>query len=406
MHQKQVRIIIIIICLVVLTTSGAGSNLFFPLSTFQAYTTGYQGAHARFCGVAYPTATDGVGGLGHYQDSLWGTTFAWDIDERGSGKPAIAGEMTSVFVPAESVGRVTSHFRSGADISSWLLESTERQNPVEAYEWELEDAEGITHVYRMEEWVLKWYFSISAEPQGVEIPVMWVPPDIRRNSLQDVQVWFEFDLTPIWYFENQTRSYFAIASLQISDIELGGKLNNEDYETTYNTDMRTLPMSEHTPFTLYHGIFGTSANRAEKDAYDYEGKRLNPDLFTDKVYAYLTLQDFGVTAWVPWSFGTVYRADAVTVGCDMHVFVVGEWAVKDVQDVPDDYGRTAKVGTSGSGGIAVSFGEALQAFLTNPQAQLWAFIGLIALIVLGLAIVAPSLLFSLFGVVRRRGSRK
>ena len=379
---------IIVICVVILA-SGPGASLFSLQSV--GYTTGYQGAKARFAGIQDSS--------GKTTSNLWGTTFQWDKDASGFGKPGIAGEMTSCFIPSESVGKTTKQFSSGKDISSWLVDATNIKNPLDqVYEWELENEDGSTTIYRMEEWILKWFVSISSEPKEGEYDRYELPGGFQssRRNLEDVQVWFEFDLSPIWYFENQSSCYFSVAKIRLSDVAQGGKINNEDYEDKYNSKMRVLPESEGTPLTIFYGLFGTSVNIADKTALDYQGKRLNPNLFTDRVYAYVTLQDFGVTSW--WDWGPYYRGDVITYGFDIHVFVVGQWDVKDVQEIPDEYGRTAKLGTEGIG-----IGAFLESIIGSPMFPLYSFIALIAIIVLVLAIFAPWVLFAIFGMF---GSRK
>lgn len=322
--------------------------------------------------------------------------MTWDQDEKGSGTPPIAGEMTSVFVPSETVGKQTSTFgTTGASISEWLLDAQNIRNPVEVYEWDIEESADSTLHYRMEEWQLKWFFSISSEPTDDELPFLDLI-DSKRNALTDVQVWFEFDLSPIWYFENMTNAYFCIATIRLSDFQLGGKLGGTDYEDDFNPECRVLPMSPNTPLGIYYGLYGTSVNSAEKVVHDYEGRKLNPALFTDKVYAYFTLQDFGMNAWREY-LQYKYRADVVTVGFDVHVFVIGEWLVKEIQDLPDEYGRTAK---TGSGGFA--WADFLQA-LYSPTTSIWLLLAIIAIVIIFLAIFFPQVLFGLSRATKDRG---
>lgn len=377
------RLVTIIVCLTILGSGGYQALL--PLSSIgRGYTTGYQGAKAQFCGIQY-------NGKNH-KNALWSTTLNWDPDGIGKGKPGITGEMTSVFVPEEEAG--SQPFKLGDwDISDWLLSATTIRNPIDDWEWELKNQKtNETLLYRMEEWQCKWYFSISSEPVGwgQEIPEAKIGG--RRNSLTDVKVWFEFDLTPIWYFEGTDTAYFAIAKLRISDIALGGKLKNDDIEEKKNAAFRVTPMSPQSILPIYYEKFATEDERAEKEPHYYNGKKLNPRLFTDKVYSYFTLNDFGVNSW--FDFGGYYRSDVITVGVDFHIFVVGEWRVKDVQEIPDEYGRTAK-STRGMGLL-----EFLGTILKDPTTKAWIILGLIALIFLVLAIFAPWVLLAIFGLVK------
>lgn len=383
--RNQNILIVLLVVLIVLETGMTGLSI---LSISPSYTTGYQGAKARFVGVQHQGKRD--------TNSLWGTTLGWDADTRGGGDPPIAGEMTSVFVPQESVGTQPQWIPS-----EWLLSASNVRNPTDEWEWEIPvEGSNKTRFYRMEEWKLKWYFSISSEPTEKEIPSPDLDEIVMRNSLKDVKVWFQFDLTPTWYFEGATNAYFAIAELRISDIAIGGVLHKQggDVEKDEsNKECRVVPASKQSILTLYYGLFGMESNRAEQEAYDFRGKKLNPDLFTDKVYSYFTLDDFGVTAW--WAWGRHWRGDTVTVAVDFVVFVIGEWVVQDVQNIPDEYGRGAK--TAGTNFLA-PFGQ----FLASPEGRLTLLLVLGAIIFLFLAIFASPfltmLLMGLFGGRRRR----
>ena len=362
----------------VLSTGGVG------------YISGYEGARARYAGVLWDNE----------QTQTGDSTLFWDGDGVGSGCPAIVGEMTSVFVPQESVGEQPFSFGSGADITDWLLGSTTTRNPVQTYEWTFGEGND-SSVYRMEEWRLKWYFSISAEPSGAERPTSahlggWT----RFSSWTQIEVWFELNVEPIWYFEGADHAYFAIAQLRVSDVAVGGKFGGKEsgYETEPLPECRVAPMSAGSVLPLYYGIFGSEANRAEKTAYEYRGRRLNPQLFTDRVYTKYSLNDFGLSE--KWDWGVFWKGDVVTVGVDVNVFVVGEWKVKEIQELPEDYGRDAKYGGGGLG-----WGEMFFAMLNDPAGRLMlAILGIIGLFLV-LAIFAPSVLimvFALFGTGRRR----
>jgi len=374
----------VIIILVALLAGSSTLTGLRALTTYPAYTTGYQGAKARFYGVRHEGKT--------YKEGLWDTTFRWDTESSHNSAP-IAGEMTSVFVPSESVGYQPSWIDT-----HWLLGATRTQNPIQTYEWEFTEGEDI-YYYSMELWRLKWYFSISSEPNDDgDIPVC--PVNILekpRISLQDAEVWFEFDLTPMWYFEGTENAYFAIASLRLTDIALGGLMDFNQEPVDHDSRLRVTPQSESSILPIYYAGFGGS--RAEQNVYSYKGKQLNPDLFTDKVYSYFTLNDFGVTGW--WDFGWFWKADTVTVGLDVDVFVIGEWKVQDIQDIPDEYGRSAKSGSAGLG-----LGGIIGAFLGSSEGRMWLLIIGAFAFFLFLALFAPWVLISLstlFGSRRKGG---
>lgn len=381
---NMVWFVIILVFLLAGTGSLTGLRL---LMSFPAYMTGYQGAHARFYGVRDQGIT--------YKQGLWDTTFKWDspIKQGDLGNtPPIAGEMTSVFVPSESVG-----YQPSWIAPEWLLGASRTKNPIDTYEWELKDGDE-TIFYRMELWRLKWYFSISSEPKDDgDIPQYEGVISHPRNNLEDTEVWFEFDLTPIWYFNGTDRAYFAIASLRLTDIEYGALQGGGKDPVDHDSRLRVTPQSESSILPIYYAGFGGS--RAEQNVHSYQGKELNPDLFTDRVYSYFTLNDFGVSAW--WDWGWFWKADVVTIGLDVDVFVIGEWKVKDVQDIPDEYGRSAKAGGEGLGLNALVWG-----FLSSPEGRIWVLLLLAIGGFLFLAMFAPWVLLalsSMFGAKRKGG---
>jgi len=379
----------IILILVLLIALDGGLSVFRLMSTSPSYQTGYEGVKARFAGVSYE-------GKNH-KKTLWGSTFNWDADKADGGLPDIAGEMTSVFIPKESVG-AQPVMLGGKDISHWLLGTTSVRNPVATYEWEL-SGNSTTTLYVMEEWELRWFVSLSCEPAiDNELESVWFPDHLKgRNSLKNVDVWFEFDLQPVWYFEGTDATYFAIAKLQLAeDVAMGARHYKKGYvekggDEDINDQMRVTPSSSHSVVSIYHGLFGKSANIADKDAYSYQGKDLNPDLFTDKVYAKLTLDDFGVSSW--YAFGTHWRSDVVTYAFKMRVFVIGEWTVKDIDELPDEYGKTSK-----TGGLNVIAENPFIEFLGSGEGKLLMAILAGLAVLLLLAIFAPTALLALFAI--------
>lgn len=390
--MEKPRMIKVLVSALLILLIFEGSYSGFRLLSTGSYSTGYQGAKACFKGIQ-----SGGSRWSSANGTFFDTSFHWDRDATGKGSPAIAGEMTSVFIPRESVGGVQRSL-GGYDISKWLLNSATTKNPTGTYDWTL--SEGNTTIsYRMEEWSLRWYFSISGEPTGEEIPQATWDTNPKRISLTDTKVWFEFDLTPIWYFENTSTAYFAIAELRVCDIALGGKIGGSSYEEKANSEMRVAPMSAGSLMPIYYGLFGSEANRADKSIYSYQGKKLNPTLFTDRVYSYINLQDFGATGWIENVFTKKYKADVVTIGVEFKVFVVGEWKVQNVEDIPDDYGRDAKIGVSGLGLADFFFGSAEGRILLLA-------IGAVA-VFLVLALFAPWVLILLFSLFRAfRSDRK
>ena len=385
MHQQHqtLRIVTIVICLVILASGGF--NAVFLGSVGQGYTTGYEGARASFYGIEWNYEDES----GKEPFPLKGTTFHFDPDEYNKGAPNLEGEMTSVFLPEGS------RPSSWVDPDWWDTATEYIDNPIQTYEWEISDQGNTSSLYKMDEYKLKWYFSISAEWDKYN-HFLYLDEEFNDKRYRDTKIWFEFNLAPIWYFEGADQCYFSIAKIRVSDIAFGGKLDEKREDTTASDNLRVTPMSKASILPIYYNPYGVAGERAEKEPNVFRGKTLNPDLFTDKVYAYFTLTDFGTEYWTEWG-GLVkhWKGDVVTVGFDVHVFVVGEWKVQDIQEIPEDYGRTSKTGEGG-----FTFLEQLARMFASPDFKIWFILGMIAVIVLALAIFAPWVLFSLFGLYK------
>jgi len=383
-------LILVLLLLLVLDGGYAGVKLL-SLSSV-SYTTGYEGVKARYAGLKRASET--------VKGDLWSSTFRHDFDDSWTGLPDITGEMTSVFVPRDSLGEQQISL-GGFDISGWLLNTAQVRNPVNTYEWQLK-GDSTTTLYVMEEWELRWFVSVGVDPDlPSEIEWADAPYNIyKRRSLRNIEVWFELDLEPIWYFEGQETAYFAIAKLSLAEnTKLGGLYEGRELTPDeVNDELSVTPMSRGSIVGIYYGLFGVEGNRADKEASTFRGKKLNPDLFTDKVYAKLILNDFGVSSW--YSFGNHWRSDVATFAFKVRVFVVGQWTVKDIDDLPSDYGREAK-----TGGVNLVGDNPLAQWLSSPEGSfvMLLLFGIVVLVIL--AVVAPSFLlglFAIFGGKRRR----
>jgi len=380
---QQLRIMVIVICLVILASGGFRGLMLGTVG--EGYTTGYEGAKANFYGIEWNYKEES----GKDSFPLKGTTFHFDPDGTTTGACNLEGEMTSVFLPEGS------RPSSWVDPSWWDTATEYIQNPIQHYEWEISGQGNSTNLYAMDEYKLKWYFSISAEwDKGNHLSHK--SEEYHNRRYLDTRVWFEFNLAPIWYFEGSDTCHFSIAKIRLSDIALGGKLGEEREDTDASEKIRVSPMSTGSILPIYYNPYGVANERAEKEPSVFRDKKLNPDLFTDKVYSYFTLADFGTKFWSEW-LNWKWKGDVVTVGFDVHVFVVGEWKVQDIQEIPDDYGRTSKTGQGG-----FTFFEQLARILSGPEFKIWFILGLIAIILLVLAIFAPWVLFGLFGLLKQR----
>jgi len=361
---------VILFILIMLEGGNAGFNFFSTAS----YPTGYQGAKAQFAGIRWQTQ--------QYEGLGFDTTLHFDPDDAIYGMPDLEGEMTSVFIPSESLSNMPSWIPL-----DWVRETSYMQNPVkEPYSWEIGNL-----TYTMEEWRLRWYFSISADPTDAPPFTMLKDREGANKRYTQLQVWFEFDLTPTWYFEGADTAYFAIAKMQVADVKLHA-LDNDDNEVTPSLETSVTPQSQGSILPVYYGLFAEQ-NPADKDAMDYQGRQLNPDLFTSKVYTYITLANFGTTHWTEtgaWlNIVDKWKGDVVTVSVDVTVFVIGEWTVQDIEELEEyeDYGRTAKIGTTG--------GWTWETFLSSPANRLLLMLIIGFIVLIFIAIAFPSVIMGL-----------
>jgi len=352
-----------------------------------SYTTAYEGAKARFYGIYDLGSGKKYTGekLNGASVARFDTTMLFDRDDFFQYSPNIVGEMTAVQIPVKENNWVPPDWVP----REWWTDASKSQNPQNTYEWQIQNQDGSYTVYHMEEWITKWYISLSAgwdSGPGIGVTDETDSWDRYRN----VEIWFELDISPVWYFEGQTEQpYFAIAKIEVSHYKQDGS-------------PRVAPMSSGSILTIYSKPFGSSADIApgENDIkrFCYQNTTLNPIYFTDKVYAKINLEDFGCSEWFDLS-GWHAKGDVVTIGFTVTQFVVGQWTVKDLGNIPDDYGRMSKIGLLG-----IPFLESLINWLQNPfnLAALGAYglmiVAVIVLVIL-VALFGPSIITRWF---RRR----
>ena len=373
----------------ILVLSVLFAHRFGLLSVQPSYSTAYEGAKACFHGI-YDWELGGTvyTNAEHHGASLcrFDTTMQFDRDGATVNAPNLVGEMTSVMVPVSS-GWVPPNWVP----SEWWRDAASWRNPVQVYPWKVKNPDGTFTVYRMEEWKLKWFISLSAEYDSGPDPFN-LYDEAQNQRYHNLEVWFEFDVQPVWYFEGQQQAYFAIAKIELTNVKTEG-------------NPRFTPMSPGSILTIYLNPFDKTekaAGEEEFKAFYYQNRTLNPQYFRDKVYAYIVLNDFGTNEWWEWTHLQA-DGDVITLGFTVTVFVVGEWKVQDVQDIDDYEGRDSKLRSWGWTGLSdfvewLSNGwNSLMEWLGNPFNL--AGLGLFGL--LAIAIVVAVVMFWFFGAPKR-----
>lgn len=369
------------------------------LSVGGSYSNAYEGAKPSFAGVSFSGKNYASSQTGGYR-STWniaadpyvqlnGMSFSFKGDgavAQYSGLPKLVGEMTPVFIPQSTgAGDLPSSFNlGGVTITNPFTSSFSLiKNPYSTYNWQISSGSSTTY-YTMEEWKTKFYVSISANPDGASAPFTKSQWDQENGRYSDVTVWIKLDTTPTWYFQGQDKAYFAIAQVQLSGISYGGHTPEGAVQSSHNQQLIAVnPASPSSAVTLYLNNFGVGGNQAaDPDAiYKYKGLTLNPQYFGNAVYFPVSLNSFGSQSWWDW---TTFKAQGDVVSFDFTVtqFVVGQWTVKNIQEVPQGFGRPSSYSEYGLSGVT----DFLNELGSNPIYQMIA-LGLIVIVILGVMIV-------------------
>jgi len=375
----------IVICVAILL--GGGADAVFGFGSL-GYSVGHEGVKASFVAIDY-NAGDSSG-----RADLSGMSLYFDADAPNGYAPNIVGEMTNAFVPETSVK------------PSWVFDDlwTGAQyikNPIETTEWDLPnpDVPNETIAYVMEEWILRMYVSISAEwDEGGTYK--WEKEKCGETRYTNTEVWIELDISPTWYFSGADQVYFGLAKVQCSEYA-EGRLGKTEDDYTPSSTFSVAPTKSSYRY-LYNEKYAEE-QVTPTDPKNYKGRVLNPDIFRDRMFIKLNLNNFGTESSGDPFFGFHFKGDVATWGFDVSVFVVGEWKVQDVAEIPDEYGRDPMRELGWSYYVA--------RFLADPRGQFWLILGLFALLFLFLVIFAPSVLLTIFSLIsiwtsRSKGNRK
>jgi hypothetical protein len=239
--KKNMQMLVVIGLLAVLLLGG-GTGFFFATQDL-GYSTAFEGPKPSFKGVK----------VGSSKTSLSGTSISFDSDDPEGGKPNINGGMTSVFVPEESLSNTPNWVPR-----EWLGRNSVIKNPQETYTWNISGK-----TYKMEQWVLKWYVSLSASWDGrVEAGGLLggLNPlefgQSTRNYYSATQIWFELDIEPTWYITGGGTAYFAIAKIQLANTVAKTAKDNYGNIVQMDSRMSVDPESQGEIRYIYKGLYG------------------------------------------------------------------------------------------------------------------------------------------------------
>lgn len=305
------------------------------------------------------------------------TYVSFDPDVKDDLHPDFVSEHTDFIVPKVT----SSSYVWGISYIpySWKNTIVNTQNPVKVYQWNITNSNGTITSYIMEEWRVYWVITATVRPMNSKYIYVWnglklarVPAEmLGENRYHNMDLYFEISLNPKdrnWYFEDADRVYFAIAKIKLVDI-----VKEESIENSIVVQ----PMHVGTNLPLFGATYS--------DPINYKGQRLNPNVFPEKIQTVIKFTDFG---------GNIVNGedknDVVTFVFEGRLFVIGEWIVKNEDEVPnpDDY----KYNQWTFGGNIFNFGK------------LGAGLG-IALLLLGIILLTPIDELILLSLFARRGRK-
>ena len=358
--------VVLLISFLVVSLSSMWQGGFTVSAQGLGYSSAFQGPKAEFYGVTYNgkqyMATQANGASeSHFSD----TVMHFDADSASSGKPKIDGEMTSIFLPEQSLTQIPAWVPL-----SWIQDLGYVSNPVTGvggvnppYSWNITG-----NTYKMAEYDMRYWVSLSSSWSGSEDPSPQLSSSLfgyAYNVYQNVGVWIKLDISPSWYIQGGGTAYFAIALCTLAEnVQMSAKGNSPNGPTyAARTDENVDPYSRPSVSEMYYNPWGgaTPPNDEQQTAMQYNGKDLNPAYFVNTLYMHMDLVNFGTWAGVQNAFSTYTRGDVATFAFDFKVFVIGEYTVKDIQNNPSQYGRFTPVATSGT-----EWFTSIIAWLSNP----------------------------------------
>ncbi|MGD0643930.1 MAG: hypothetical protein ABSA75_03400 [Candidatus Bathyarchaeia archaeon] len=397
-------IVIVVIFAISLTANNGKGNLSNP---FSVTSTGYPTAfipNANFYGILYNnmeyTSVNTHSGSEHTFD----TALAFDPDGISSGKPKIEGEMTSVYIPQNSVSSGVPSWVP----ENWLLNSGSVSNPMTGsggvnppWSWTINN-----QTYSMQEYDMRFDVTFNAAWSGTQSGVVGSQdfstgeaPSLtgyemlagitNANLFQNVQVWIHFDITPTWYIQGGGNGYLAIAELRASEptIMQSKDINGHTYAS--RGAEAVTPEDQGSIVTLYYGPFGTVSGPTGTPE-QYEGLNLNPAYFTSDIYAHIDLNNFGVQANPVNGISSRVQGDTATFEFDVIVFAFGQYTVQDIQNNPSQYGRLTPVQEEGINWLSDAIG-----WLSSPaNDSILVIVGIVILLI----IFAPWVLVAIISI--------
>ena len=256
------------------------------------------------------------------------TFISFDPDTPDDYHPDFISEHTDFIVP--KITPSSSIWTSSIIPNAWKNTIVNTENPVNVYQWNITNDNGTVTSYIMEEWRAYWVIKAYVDPINTKYIWTWdgkVPAELlAENRYNNMELYFRILLnTPDrnWYFEDADRVYFAIAKIKLVDVYA---------EPSKEGDMKVQPKDPGTNLPLFGATYS--------DPLTYKGQKLNPNVFPETVETLIRFVDFGGNV-----INGEARTDTITMVFEVRLFVIGEWIVQNIDDVPnpDDYHYSQRI---------------------------------------------------------------
>lgn len=367
---------------------------------------------AQLSSVGYPSAFQGPR-VAFYGAELNGqhakvtpnTVLSFNPDGRNVGLPEVDAEMTTVFLPEQSVSFAGFPSYDAPVPATWsqnlglYANGWNGQSPEAEYPWNVTDSSGQSYMVYMAQYRMKYYVAFSSSWTGAEAPVPAAIPFVHtsaQNVYNNLNIWFEIDTTPTWYIQGGGTAFFAIAKVQLGEnVEMDG-IDNHGNAVPARTDESTIPEHQPSVLMIYYSAFGGTP--ASVTPNDFQGSLLNPNYFRNTTFFSVNLQNFGVSTDFDGLATLTVHGDTATFCFDVTVFVFGQYLVQDIQKDPTQYGRFTPTSTWNFGGLLGDIWN----WISNPL--VWGSLLTIGIFVL-ILIFAPWLLLVIIMALTGRRRR-
>ena len=311
-RKRNIILLVVGFMIAIYITSGAMP----PLSVI----SNYQGIHPSFEAVYHDDKLyTSENTLNASVCRIHPSQFDFDPDGDDTGLPNLRGELRDIMIIRDlasyEIGDVASHI---------LSMGGEAEMPYKEYIWEVPVGND-THVYRMENWLCSMEVNLWADPDQRD---WWkfLQSYENQGKYQSTEIWLKLETGPGWYYDTDPPDelYFGLGY-----VELALLTSQDGHE---NPHVEVMPESRWAAFPLYDSLNGALENIESPitQAKTFEGTLLNPDVFQDKWYIPITVDNFGCFDYN--ILDGSYNTDSIQLKVLVHVFVCGEWIVKPLEE--------------------------------------------------------------------------